>query len=1069
MPVAKILVVEDEGLTAMELQRKLKFWGYEVPTFAFSRKEAVKKAEKIKPDLILMDIVLKGEGDGIDAVNEIKNELDIPIIYLTAYSDEKTLKRADSTEPSDYIMKPFEENALHRSIEKALQRHKFEKKLKEMGVSLNKKLKQSGAAVIVTDKNGNIKYSNNAAQTFIGLKMEDINLKNINEVIRGRKLSDNTTDGIFNIIESESPLKSGSEEIILSNTGGNEIPVEYNVSPINDADGETLGTTFVFKDITERINTEKNKRESEKRFKTIYSQSPIGTGLFDLDGNLLEANDAALNLFGVDNIGKLKDFNLFTDFELEENEKETLLNGEIVRYEIEFDFDVNRSYKTSKTGSVDLEIIFKPLENEGTQSFLVQLHDTTKYRKMLESLKNSKDNYKGILKSFKFPHIVLDSDLNCTYYNMEFENLTKISPDELINKPVWDILPYFENQQKVEETLENSLGSKTTGDQDFVYEFNGEKKLYNLNIHPYEDGLSILLKDVTSKKAMEDELKSSEKLYNNLVENLTQPMCCFDPRGIITFANQSYHSYFGDTSVGSSFVFSIPTEEQKKMKEYLGSFYEAEPVKILESPIKMPDGNLQWWKWATKAYYNDDGNVAEYRSIGYEVTNERELEGELNNTIDILEKKVSDNAEYYESSNKSLETKLNAKIDELQLLNRKFQELESEFKKTSKVLVKYKEDLKVAKEDNKDMEKIHIENVDGLKKELERSRVDHGKSLAKLQNELKARMKIEEDLNSKNRLLIADLDDVTAELSSTRKTMGSEINKHKESEELLKEMTSDLEKQVETKNLALERVNKELNKEIVQRKKIENKYEDTVGKLQNELNNKNNEFKYKVNELDSEILKLNHKLKKTNKSLKERENLLKDVHIRVKRNMQRISSLTGLQSEYIRDQILKNFIDSQRHIKSIALVHEKIYESPDLERVDFSSYLMTLVADIYRSQGVDSNRIKREILVDDLFLDMDTATSCGLIINELVSNSINHAFPEERNGLIRIEMTRKGEEVSMEISDDGVGLPEKFDFDNLDTLGLQLVKTLVDEMEGEILFINGKGSKFILNFKHSNV
>lgn len=120
MTVAKILVVEDEGLRVMELQRKLKFWGYKVPTFAFSRKEAVKKAEKLKPDLILMDIVLKGEGDGIDAVREIKNSFDIPIIYLTAYSDENTIKRAEITEPKHIeVQEYFTEmkNILENKIE----------------------------------------------------------------------------------------------------------------------------------------------------------------------------------------------------------------------------------------------------------------------------------------------------------------------------------------------------------------------------------------------------------------------------------------------------------------------------------------------------------------------------------------------------------------------------------------------------------------------------------------------------------------------------------------------------------------------------------------------------------------------------------------------------------------------------------------------------------------------------------------------------------------------------------------------------------------------------------------
>ena len=186
MSVAKILIVEDEGLTAMGLQRKLKFWGYEVPTFAFSKKEAVKKAKEIKPDLILMDIVLKGEGDGIDAVREIKTILDIPIIYLTAYSDENTRKRADITEPFDYILKPYKENELHDSIERALLKQKFEKKLVETGKWADNKLKESGEAVIVINKEGFVRFLNSSAQELTGFRREEALYMNLSEVFKIR-------------------------------------------------------------------------------------------------------------------------------------------------------------------------------------------------------------------------------------------------------------------------------------------------------------------------------------------------------------------------------------------------------------------------------------------------------------------------------------------------------------------------------------------------------------------------------------------------------------------------------------------------------------------------------------------------------------------------------------------------------------------------------------------------------------------------------------------------------------------------------------------------------------------
>jgi CheY-like chemotaxis protein len=125
MSGAKILVVEDENIVALEIKKRLQHLGYTVAGVAATGEDAVRKAEGILPDLVLMDIMLKGEIDGIDAASEIRRRLNIPVIYLTAYSDGETLERAKLTEPYGYILKPFEEDDLRTTIEIALYRHKM--------------------------------------------------------------------------------------------------------------------------------------------------------------------------------------------------------------------------------------------------------------------------------------------------------------------------------------------------------------------------------------------------------------------------------------------------------------------------------------------------------------------------------------------------------------------------------------------------------------------------------------------------------------------------------------------------------------------------------------------------------------------------------------------------------------------------------------------------------------------------------------------------------------------------------------------------------------------------------
>src|SRR3990172_10007461 len=157
MVEARILVVEDEAIIAADIRESLQNLGYAVTSIALSGEEAIKKVEENNPDLVLMDIMLQGEMDGIEAASQIRTRFNIPAVYLTAYSDEKLLERAKITEPFGYIIKPFNERELHTNIEIALHKHKMEKKLKESEQWLSATLKSLGEAVIATDEKGIIK------------------------------------------------------------------------------------------------------------------------------------------------------------------------------------------------------------------------------------------------------------------------------------------------------------------------------------------------------------------------------------------------------------------------------------------------------------------------------------------------------------------------------------------------------------------------------------------------------------------------------------------------------------------------------------------------------------------------------------------------------------------------------------------------------------------------------------------------------------------------------------------------------------------------------------------------
>ncbi|MBE0517381.1 MAG: response regulator [Methanophagales archaeon] len=202
-------------------------------------------------------------------------------------------------------------------------------------------------------------------------------------------------------------------------------------------------------------------------------------------------------------------------------------------------------------------------------------------------------------------------------------------------------------------------------------------------------------------------------------------------------------------------------------------------------------------------------------------------------------------------------------------------------------------------------------------------------------------------------------------------------------------------------------------------------------------------------------------------SLREKEILLREIHHRVKNNLQIISSLLYLQSKHIKDAVaLDMFRDSQNRIKSMALIHDKLYQFKDLGKIDIAEYIRALATDLFHSYGVEPDGVKLKIDVHEVLLGVDTALPWGLIINELVSNSLKHAFPDGKEGTIRIELLRSVNEHTfiLIVSDTGIGFPKDFDFRNTGTLGLQLVITLVEQLNGTIELDRSRGTEFKITF-----
>jgi len=522
------------------------------------------------------------------------------------------------------------------------------------------------------------------------------------------------------------------------------------------------------------------------------------------------------------------------------------------------------------------------------------------------------------------------------------------------------------------------------------------------------------VRDITTRKKAELALLASEERYRDVVEDQTEFVCRFAPDGTLTFVNEAYCRYFQlnkNECIGKHHSVIIPPDDTRKMKGHIKALTPENPVGMIEHRIIMPSGEVRWQRWNDRAIFDKDGHVVEYQSVGRDMTEQKQAQKALQDS----ERRFADIISFIPDATFAID--LEGKII---AWNRAIEEMTG-----------VAADDMMGKGDHEygipfygERRPIMIDLVFKEDEEIKKKYLSIQKKGKKIISEIY----IQRLYGGKG----AHLWFIASPLYDTNGTViGAiesirDVSDRKMAEEALQFLTEDLADKVKERTADLEKTNRLLEQEITYHKDAE---------------------------------------RKISASLNEKEVLLREIHHRVKNNLQVVASLLNLQSGYVKDeQTLAVIKDSQNRIKAMALIHEKIYRSESLDRIDYGDYLVKITQSLLQSYGVSPKKITMKIHAKNIVLHIDKAIPCSLIVNELLSNSFKHAFPNDRTGEVRIDVQLDGDTVRLLYSDNGVGLPESVTLEHAESLGLRLISGLTQQLKGTVEIQRGEGTTFVIAF-----
>jgi two-component system, cell cycle sensor histidine kinase and response regulator CckA len=630
MTKASILVVEDESIVAKDVRSRLQRQGYEVTSIVATGEDAIDHAGKERPQLVLMDIMLKGTMDGIAAAEIIRQRYDIPVVYLTAYADDQTLQRAKITEAFGYLLKPFEERELQITIEMALFKFDTERRLRQHEQWLAATLSSMGEGVIATDRDHRITFVNPIAELLTGTPQADAVGKPLGEVFRTEEEDDASGHG-----------RSGPRPRVLMAANGARIPIDENSSPLQAATGETGGLVIVFRDVTSRRIFERRLVESEANLRALFESSIQSLFLLNAEGRILSLNrlahDFLKDVAGMDAQPQavLQEY-LPADFRAKhEGNLHRCLAGEQLRTEVEFQM-LNGNARV-------FDIVYRPVYDSRGMVLHVSfsLFEITERIAAERALRTSEERIGGIIASTMDAIISLDGRQRIVVFNAAAEKMFQCRAVDALGELIDRFIPVRArngHQNHINEfgatgvtsrqmgTLGKVVGLRTNGE-----EFPIEASISQLQVGP-ERLYTIILRDITERVRSEEALVRSQERYRRFFEDDITADYVATASGQILECNPAFVRIFGFAShaeaVGTN-VFDLYPDPVPAKQEFLSLLTTQRRLIYYEKELQRRDGAPVYIVGNTIGSFNPDGTLHEFMGYLFDDTERKRLEEQL--------------------------------------------------------------------------------------------------------------------------------------------------------------------------------------------------------------------------------------------------------------------------------------------------------------------------------------------------------------------------------------------------------------------------------------------------------